>query len=441
MLLALALAGLGLLPSVFWGGGIVEREATVFIPRYLDGRGLAQKVFDPRTNDFGLYQARELSHFVDLLDAHAVAAARRVLGVAAFTPLSALVSSLVLIAVVAAGAARAAPRLSPVSALLALAVFMSQFAYAATAGVYYRSTKALVCPLLLALLFRVVAEARGTVTAARRVSWPVLALALALGLADRPGFFLAFGVLLVGLAAQARGARLRQALAALGIALGLLVVYDVLLERVAVWWLNGYWPALSFQRLSPRTLWREPERLQQSVELLAGSARLMAGSLPGWACALAALLGLAWFRWRRWSFSPTALLLAALAAAGLWAIEAGLIARHWPIYTHSDHRLWYYPLPFQATILFGLVLGLEALEARSPVAGAWGIPFVLLALTVANLALWPSYRQALRQGPWFPRVEEQTTRLKESLARGAPAPGLDPDYLRLFEWLRRIPPG
>jgi hypothetical protein len=431
----IALAALGLAPWAFWRGGIVEREATTFIPSYLDGRGLLRKVFDPRTNDFGLYQARELSHLADLVDAHALDAVHRATGWAPFVPLSAAVSSLALILVTIHMTARAFPRLSPATARLALLLFMSQFVYLSTSGVYYRSTKALVCPLLFALLFRLAAEARGTLARPAAFSWPVFGLTLALGLADRPGFFFGLGIGLMGLAAHARGVRLTAALRALAAALALVILYDVLLGRAAARWLNGYWPDLSFQRLSPRTLWREPERVLQGVELLAGSARLLLGSLPVWACGLL-VLGLALWAWRgRFPLRATPALLTGLSAAGLVVIYAGSIARHWPIYTHADHRLWYYPLPFQAVMVFGLLLGLEAVEARGVGAERRGLQVMLVGLALANVLHWPAHREALRRGPWFPGVEAQTGWLRGSLAGGKEHPSLDADYAKLYAQL------
>jgi hypothetical protein len=65
-----AAVGFVLAPFFYWRGGLLETEATQFIPHYLDARPLLQKVFDPRTNDFGAYQARELSYLLDWVNAH-----------------------------------------------------------------------------------------------------------------------------------------------------------------------------------------------------------------------------------------------------------------------------------------------------------------------------------------------------------------------------------
>ena len=50
--------------------GLLHPEALERIPNYLDERNLFQKVYDIDKNEYGLYQARELSHFFDFIDAN-----------------------------------------------------------------------------------------------------------------------------------------------------------------------------------------------------------------------------------------------------------------------------------------------------------------------------------------------------------------------------------
>lgn len=50
--------------------GLLHPEALERIPNYLDERNLFQKVYDIDRNEYGLYQARELSHFFDYIDAN-----------------------------------------------------------------------------------------------------------------------------------------------------------------------------------------------------------------------------------------------------------------------------------------------------------------------------------------------------------------------------------
>ena len=50
--------------------GLLHPEALERIPNYLDERNLFQKVYDIDKNEYGLYQAREISHFFDYVDAN-----------------------------------------------------------------------------------------------------------------------------------------------------------------------------------------------------------------------------------------------------------------------------------------------------------------------------------------------------------------------------------
>ena len=79
-------------PFWYWDGGLIEIEATQFVQNYLADRPVLAHVFDPRRNDINTYQARELSYFIDYLDAQVF---RHLMhwDLALFIPLSAIVAS------------------------------------------------------------------------------------------------------------------------------------------------------------------------------------------------------------------------------------------------------------------------------------------------------------------------------------------------------------
>ena len=58
-----------LLITLYHNGGNLHSESTSFFVRYLDGRALVNQIFDPVSNDWECYQARELSYLFDAMDA------------------------------------------------------------------------------------------------------------------------------------------------------------------------------------------------------------------------------------------------------------------------------------------------------------------------------------------------------------------------------------
>jgi hypothetical protein len=146
-------------PVVYWDGGVLEEETISFLRHYLDGRPLVRQVLDTHTNDFGTYQARELSYLVDAMDAR-VFRSLLVRNHVLFINLSSLVAGLLTVVLVGFAAPSVYPRLSRTLALLGLLVYLSTVVLSSTEGVFYRATKPLVAPCLLAALFSLRMAAR-----------------------------------------------------------------------------------------------------------------------------------------------------------------------------------------------------------------------------------------------------------------------------------------
>ena len=107
----------------FWGHGIIDGEATKLVLNYLQKRPFLAKIFDPQNNDWGTFQARELSHVFDLIDARFFAwlLDRHLL---VFVPLSGALGLIALSAIYFWGA-RKVLGLSSVSACMLLSLFLS----------------------------------------------------------------------------------------------------------------------------------------------------------------------------------------------------------------------------------------------------------------------------------------------------------------------------
>jgi hypothetical protein len=164
---------------------------------------------------------------------------------------SALVSALLTLALVLFATRRFSPAARVLSMLLLLA-YVSGYVHLVTMGVFYRSAKPLLAPIIMASVFYLF----GVLSPIHREKGPslrqpavVFALFCVMGLLDRVGFFYA-AVGTLALIAQACWTRGRRDLAAAGAAaVAALVLYDVWLAPRAIYALNGYWPDFSYQRI------------------------------------------------------------------------------------------------------------------------------------------------------------------------------------------------
>jgi hypothetical protein len=162
--------------SIFWGRGIMDEEATGFVINYLAKRPLAAIIFDPRLNDYGLYQARELSYFFDYADARVFAALldRHILS---FIPLSGAFGLIMAAAIYLYGTRRVL-RLDAVTAGLLLALFLSCIVTQASTAIFYRSAKMMLTVALLAFLFQLTELVRERDDGRRVSGWKLAGLFL-----------------------------------------------------------------------------------------------------------------------------------------------------------------------------------------------------------------------------------------------------------------------
>ena len=465
---SLALVALGhvVAPIYFWNGGLIEAEATHFSRQYLDDRTVLQKVFDPHANDINTYQARELSYLFDYVDAQFF---RSLPAYASpfFVPLSALLASCATVVVFYVGCARIAPLLGPLTATLLLFVYLSNHVYSVTTAVYYRSAKPLLAPVLLTTLFFLTSACRQSRTAAsgnhRIVSGSFL-IAFALGcfmsLLDRQGFVYAV-VMLAALALwyRIRGGR-RDLLWGSSAALSCMVIYNLFVAPWIVKHVNGYWPSFEYQKLDVLHLIGHPRHLVQAVRWLAQSTHVMLGSFSAWVYGGPLVLLVIWKLWdtQRTRPDPAALirdikaraaerlrepavLLVCLVAGSQVFMVALMIIRHPPIWDWHDHRLWYYPLPYQVLVLFGIMLLLNRRAERLRSAPGAAVNALLMAVVVANFLSWPTYRAVMLASPWFPQVYYQSAILKRSFAERRPHDDLTQDYRTFYDFCVRAVPG
>jgi hypothetical protein len=429
---------LALAPAVFWQGGVIEEEALGFLRNYWGERPALVSIFDLRSGDD--YQGRELSYAIDYLDAQWV---RFMLsrGILFFVPPSGLLAALAVAPIGLWLVPRALPGLGRATRWLVLLAYTANFAVASTTATLYRATKPLVAPLLLALLLVVLAEHRRSRLRPPAAFGVVLAAGLVASLLDQQGLFYV-GLLTLALAAAWVAWRRGLALALGGIAaVGLWLLYDRVLGPWIIHSLNGYWVAMRFQRLRPQWL-LDLRPWGDAARLLGDWTRVLLGGLPGWAVGglgTAAAAAWAWRERRRPRKVALAAAVALLAGGTQLAMLAIMVERHPPV-AWVDHRFWYYPLPFQALLVFLSLWGLERLSIARGGALPVALPTGLGLLVLVNVLLWPHWRQAMESGPWFSHVARRSAQLVRSWRLGQAELLLDGDYRRFyFESLDRFP--
>ncbi len=452
LVLRLALAALILAPAVFWRGGVLEEETIVFLDHYLDQRSVLEKVFDPRGIDFDNYQARELSYFVDLLDAQVFKRLLRT-GRVLLIPLSAVTAALLTWGVWARGSARTFPGVSATTRSLLLLVLFTNYVYLTTMGLFYRATKPMVVPVLLGFLFYVWRRLGAAAAESDGAAWDfVVAFVLGslMSAFDRQGFFYVVvasgGLGLFWLFRRRGGALLLGSIAAAGAN----TVYNYLLGPWLIHAINGYWPRFNVQRTPIRKL-IDPQYYLKAAELLPGYAATLFGGLPVWLFLVAAALtGAFWVHVRRSATAegaapgggsrPLALLLLLLFATSQIFMFGVMVWRYPMVYDWTDHRLWYFPWPFQALLVFGLLVLLSDLLPRLGPRMRRVVHGALVLVAVANVAQWPRYREISLHSDWFPKVYDQTARLKTSLRDGGADPQIWGAYREFLHFVWDLSP-
>lgn len=423
-------------PVWFWSGGVLEEEATVFIQQYLDDRGLFRTVLDPSTNDFGTYQARELSYFFDFLDAQ-VFRGLMAMDVVAFIPATAVAASLLIIGIFHAGTMRLQGLPALTSALLLL-LFLSNFVYLVTMGMYYRSTKPLLAPVLMATVFHLAGWFDGRRDRTRTAMLVFVAFGL-MSLLDRQGYVYAItgASLLAGHAVISRGGWSVAAAGAAAVVVA--TVYDFWIGPALVWVANGYAPDRWYQHVPVGSLYGFTP-YAQAAELLGAGLTTLLGGLPAWLAAGAMFALAAASVARARNRARTALVLIVIAGSQV-LMFAGMVVRHSPVYEWIDHRYWYYPLPFQAMVVALAAVLLDRVLAGGAPSRARVVNMALAAAIAANVAWWPSYRDRMLTSHWFSVVYPQTALLKTSLATGRPDPGLEENYRNFYDFCLTLSPG
>ena len=415
----------------FWGHGIIDSEAMEFVLNYLQKRPFLAQIFDPQINDWGAYQARELSYVFDFVDARLFAALldRHVL---LFVPLSGVLGLIAASAIYFWGS-RKILGLDVVTSCLLLSLFLSCIVVQASTPILYRSSKVILCVALFGFLFYLLALLRAEkprVTLLKSVSLFLLGLIMAL--CDRQGFyFLGTATALtalVWLINKGRGESTQHAyLPVVGANIAAIItaiIYNRLLMPLLIHVLNGYWPDFTYQNLSvsavldpslPGKTWN---MFQQQVSFFFGSVPFVVLVAIGLIVAIAIV-------WR----SRTAInqinftlvvvsVLSILAVIGMLAL---MIARHPQLYSIRDHAFWYYTLAVHAVFLFGITVWVSFLSPATRSRISPLLYALIVILIVLNFRAYGWQRQTITTGNgWFAGQFEHSQALVSQFATAPP---------------------
>jgi hypothetical protein len=374
-------------------------------------------------------------------------------------PASSIAASL-LTAAIFFWCARRYRALPPLTTTLLLLLYLSNYVYLVTMGMFYRSSKPLLAPILMGTTFYVLSllgedspSAAGR--ADKRPALVVFGLFCLMSLLDRQGFFFALAGLAVLLYHAVLAHRRDLALAAAA-AVVAMTAYNVALAPFIVERLNGYAPSLEFQRLPVSQLLSDPSYFTRAGVLLVQASALLMGDVSPWlGLVLLVLLVALAVRRRAQSAKPpviptvhtvpgvwnrrTISLMCAIVAVAQVSMFAGMIARHPPLWEHFDHRLWYYPLPFQALLVTMMVASLAQIVAGWGVVRMAVLNVILAAGVVNNAVQGDDYSRLQRQSQWFSTVYSQTYILKRSLSDGRPY-STHPGYLAFYRYCLTLSP-
>ena len=383
------------------GGGYVHMESTAFLQVYNDrSRPVWNIVYDPLVTDWNAYQARELSYFVDWIDARFIYLSAS-WKMAHFYSLSAIVILLLCVILQQYFLEHDFPDLPPYLCSLFSLAFVA--APACREFVFFRSAKPLTALAATVISFASwrIFKRRDLETAGRK-TWILLGAALFLApLADRQGSFLSacFGcicgaVLFVAAIPQVRGyfgigdnamRKLHTAALLGGSAVLFGAVYNLYLAPALIRALNGYAPSFEYQNIGGGGLFNFSDGGLFLLDNL-GFFFIRAYDKAAFAGGIAAVLAWAGF----WSvrvrktprLAPAALLTLGCLAA-MWACANLMSFRH-PLMLRNDVLHGTYFMPMLAILVFLAALTAECAGTRTAKKAIAGLLALSLAATVAE---------------------------------------------------------
>ena len=420
--------GLMINAITFWGHGIIDSEAMEFVLNYLQKRPFFAQIFDPALNDWGAYQARELSYVFDRIDARVFATLldRHLL---LFIPLSGVVG-LISVSAIYWWGSRKVLALNGVMASMLLSLFLSCIVVQTSTPILYRSSKVLLSVALLAFLFY-------TFSLLQRdqrdfTDFTILFfLGLVMPLCDRQGFYYlisaTFIVAMLWIITKVRKQSRDRAYLPIVVVnaastLGT-ILYNRILAPALIHSLNGYWPNFSYQNL-PWSKLLDPGLPAQAFHIFRDQVSFFFGNIPFLVLALLTIFAALAIFWKRRAAikidNVIIILVSLLSILAIIGLLAAMIARHPELYTIRDHEFWYYTLSVHVVILFGVSAWISFLNPRKSRFDP--LLYALIAILIAsNIRCYTQQRKTITVGNgWFAGQYEHSRALAQQFATSLP---------------------
>jgi hypothetical protein len=249
-----------LIASIYFGtGSSLHSESQSFLLNYLDNRPFIQKIFDVQKNDWGFYQARELSYVFDYIDANFITMLIRA-GFPVFYSLTYYLGLILILLLLPIIAFRYFRLKSPLLYAVLTALFLTAPA-TFFSNSFFRSSKILVAVFTALLIYIVLRLIKKPATPRNSRLSVVLLIVVGflLSISDRQGYFmlLSFTAIsfLIWILKKERG--YQKIFFLLLVTAGLAHVYTYVIGPFVITSLTGFRPDLSVLKIDFLTFTRQ----------------------------------------------------------------------------------------------------------------------------------------------------------------------------------------
>ena len=397
---------------------VLHLESATFIYNYLASRPLSNIIFDPLRNDWGFYQARELSYFIDYLDANFIAVCAEY-RVGHFYTLS---FSLIILLIIVIGqyfGNLLFRNMSKLEIFAGTCLLISTPDFLLNTS-FFRSAKPL-CTLFICLIcyLTLLLYYRGMVFSKQNNKLIIATIAiieLFMILSDRQGVFFVAALSVITAVFLMFSFRLpelspanRYSLFKLASVSASVLVFAALYNGLICPWiifaLNGYFPSFSFQNLQPVNINSALDGIMAFFRYV--GVILGIGGVWGGIIVIAAIFILLLLPLRKhvgdWSMRSNQQQVYFLCAfilliAMMVAMFVLMTARHSSLASLPELVSGTYSMPTLALVVFFVMLALNCLQRRKSKVVKNLITALIFLITLVNLILLPHYLNMQRQG-------------------------------------------